>query len=66
MLLTMVKPDAPVVLPVDHAEIRRLSGQYTLMKLVSGDNHYDDIHELLNPPYEASIRVLDVISNSPW
>ncbi|EJD01670.1 uncharacterized protein FOMMEDRAFT_158822 [Fomitiporia mediterranea MF3/22] len=59
-------PDAPTVLPVDSAEMRRLSGQYNLVKLVVGDNHFEEIHELLNPPYEASIRVLDVISNSPW
>lgn len=54
------------MLPVDSAEMRRLSGQYNLMKLVVGDNHYEEISELLNPPYDASIRVLDIISNSPW
>ncbi|KAL5487577.1 hypothetical protein ACEPAI_5685 [Sanghuangporus weigelae] len=59
-------PDAPVVLPVDSAEMRRLSIQYNLIKLVVGDRHHGEINELLNPPYEASIRVLDVISNTPW
>ena len=56
----------PVVLPVDHAEMRRLAGQYELIRLVTGNNHYEEINELLNPPYESSIRVLDVVSNSPW
>ena len=46
--------------------MRRMSMQYNLVRLVSGDFYYEDINELLNPPYEASIRVLDVISNSPW
>ena len=55
----------PVVMPVDNAEMRRVNMQYTLVKLVAGDNHYEEINELLNPPYDASIRVLDVISNSP-
>ncbi|KAI5117560.1 hypothetical protein M0805_004473 [Coniferiporia weirii] len=58
--------DIPVVLPVDHAEMRRVSNQYDLIKLATGERHYEQIDELLNPPYEASIHVLDVVCNSPW
>ncbi|THH07181.1 hypothetical protein EW145_g3560 [Phellinidium pouzarii] len=59
-------PNVPVVLPVDREEMRRISGQYDLLKLISSDRHYEEINGLLNPPHKASIRVLNVISNSPW
>lgn len=61
-----LKPDVPVVLPVDNAEIRRVSGQYNLVRLVTSEWHEEEMKEVLNPPYEATIKVLDVICNSPW
>ncbi|KLO07900.1 hypothetical protein SCHPADRAFT_836007 [Schizopora paradoxa] len=59
-------PDVPVVMPVDHAEIRRVSGQYELIKLVTGNNYFHEVDDLLRSPGGDTKRVLDIVSNSPW
>ena len=53
----------PVVMPVDNAEMLRMSMQYNLVRLVTGNFYAEEIHEQLNID---GVRVLDVISNSPW
>lgn len=64
--LAFSQPDVPVVLPVDHAEMRRVSGQYDLIKLVTGNMHFEEINGHLLRETEETVRVLDVVSNSPW
>lgn len=60
------QPDVPVVMPVDHAEIRRVGGQYELIKFVTGNNYFHEVDDLLRSPGGDTKRVLDIVSNSPW
>ncbi|TDL30019.1 hypothetical protein BD410DRAFT_811410 [Rickenella mellea] len=59
-------PGVPVVLPVDHAEIRRVSEQHELMKILCGEDTLALMRGVLDPQATRTLRVLDVISNSPW
>ena len=65
VLAFSVQP-GPIVMPVDNAEMLRVAMQYNLVRLVTGNFYYEEIHEQLTPPHDDSVRVLDVISNSPW
>ena len=64
----LLQPNVPVVLPVDHAETRRLTDQHELLKLVCRGNYWGPVKEILKYDSEASRRprVLHVVSNSPW
>ena len=46
--------------------MRRVQGQQDLLQLIVGHFHQEEIEEVLNPPYEGSIRALDVLCNTPW
>lgn len=63
VFLCITQPDLPVVMPVDNAEMLRMSMQYNLVRLVTGNFYADEIHDQLNGD---GVRVLDIISNSPW
>lgn len=65
-MLIVIKPDVPFVLPVDHAEMRRVSQQHELLTAACGDAFENDVRALLLPDEPRSLRVLDVMSNSPW
>ena len=46
--------------------MRRVQGQQDLLQLIVGHFHQEEIEGVLNPPYEGSIRALDVLCNTPW
>lgn len=53
-------------MPVDRLEMNRLQGQQALLQRILAHFHVDEIEEVFNPPYETSIRALDVLCNTPW
>lgn len=60
-------PDIPMVLPVDHAEMKRINEEHEMYKLVLQGNYWGPVQEALAPtPDGRTRRGLDVISKSPW